>query len=120
MHDGVRLETLNRPTPVVVITELLHEAEVQRAALGMGALEPAVIQHPLSRLTDAEIAKRAADAGTEGGQDLARPLGLKPMRLSAANGRTALESALVAMPVVVVQPADPRGTARRRGPQGRR
>ena len=65
MHDGVRLETLSRPTAVVVTTEFLHEAEVQRAALGMGALVPAVIQHPLSTLTDAEIETRAADAATQ-------------------------------------------------------
>ena len=43
MHDGVRLETLNRPTAVVVTTEFLHEAEVQRAALGMDGLVPVVI-----------------------------------------------------------------------------
>jgi hypothetical protein len=65
MHDGVRLEALNRPTAVVVTTEFRHEAEVQRAALGMDALVPAVIQHPLSTLTEAEIEARAADAATQ-------------------------------------------------------
>jgi hypothetical protein len=65
MHDGVSLETLNRPTTVVVTTEFLHEAEVQRAALGMAGLVPAVIQHPLSTLTDAEIDARAADAAAQ-------------------------------------------------------
>ena len=40
MHDGVGLETRNRPTAVVVTSEFLHEAEVQRAALGMEALVP--------------------------------------------------------------------------------
>jgi hypothetical protein len=65
MHDGVRLETLNRPTAVVVTTEFLHEAEVQRAALGMDALVPAVIPHPLSTLTEAEIETRAAAAATQ-------------------------------------------------------
>jgi hypothetical protein len=65
MHDGVRLEALNRPTAVVVTTEFRHEAEVQRAALGMDALVPAVIQHPLSTLTEAEIEARAADAAAQ-------------------------------------------------------
>jgi hypothetical protein len=65
MHDGVSLETLNRPTAVVVTSEFLHEAEVQRAALGMSALVPAVIPHPLSTLTDAEIETRAAAAATQ-------------------------------------------------------
>jgi hypothetical protein len=65
MHDGVSLETLNRPTAVVVTTEFLREAEVQREALGMDALVPVVIQHPLSTLTDAEIDARAADAAVQ-------------------------------------------------------
>jgi hypothetical protein len=65
MHDGVRLESLERPTAVVVTTEFLHEAEVQRAALGMDALVPAVIQHPLSTLTEPEIEARAADAAAQ-------------------------------------------------------
>jgi hypothetical protein len=65
MHDGVRLEASGRPTAVVVTTEFLHEAEVQRAALGMEALVPAVIQHPLSTLTEAEIETRAADAAAQ-------------------------------------------------------
>jgi hypothetical protein len=59
MHDGVSLETLGRPTAVVVTTEFLREAEAQRAALGMEALAPVVIPHPLSTLTDAEIDARA-------------------------------------------------------------
>ena len=35
---------------------------MQRAALGMDSLEPVVITHPLSTLTDAEIAERAKEA----------------------------------------------------------
>ena len=42
MHDGVSLEGLKRPTAVVVTTEFLREAELQRAALGMDALLPVV------------------------------------------------------------------------------
>lgn len=55
MHDGVTLEAQGLPVAVVVTTEFLHEAHVQRAALGMDGLEPVVITHPLSSLTDAEI-----------------------------------------------------------------
>ena len=40
----------------------LHEADVQRAALGAERLEPVVITHPLSTLTDEQIAGRAAEA----------------------------------------------------------
>jgi hypothetical protein len=45
-----------------VTTEFLHEAEVQRAALGMPDLTPVVIDHPLSTLSEAEIDARATQA----------------------------------------------------------
>jgi hypothetical protein len=62
MHDSVSLEAREIPTAVIVTTEFHHEATVQRAALGMDDLEPVVIQHPLSTLTDTQIAERIADA----------------------------------------------------------
>lgn len=62
MHDGISLESLGVPTAVIVTTEFLHEARVQRAALGMQGLVPVVIQHPLSSLSDDEIRGRAARA----------------------------------------------------------
>jgi hypothetical protein len=40
----------------------LHEAEVQRDAIGMRDLAPVVIDHPLSTLTEAEIEARAEQA----------------------------------------------------------
>jgi len=45
-----------------VTTEFLHEAEVQRAALGMPDLVPVVIDHPLSTLSEAEIDAHAGQA----------------------------------------------------------
>ena len=53
---------MGRPTAVIVTTEFLHEAEVQRDALGMHDLVPAVIDHPLSTLTEAEIEAHAKQA----------------------------------------------------------
>jgi hypothetical protein len=50
---------------VVVTTEFLHEAEVQRDALGMHDLTPVVIEHPLSTLTDGEIEQRAQQAAAQ-------------------------------------------------------
>ena len=47
---------------MIVTRNFLHEAHVQRTALGMEALEPVVITHPLSTLTDAEIESRAHEA----------------------------------------------------------
>ena len=49
----------------MVTAEFLHEAEVQRAALGMPDLTPVVIDHPLSTISDAEIDARAAQAADE-------------------------------------------------------
>lgn len=65
MHDGIRLEAAGRPTAVVITTEFLHEAELQREALGMHDLAPVVIDHPLSTLTDDEIDKRAQQAAVQ-------------------------------------------------------
>jgi hypothetical protein len=48
MHDGLSLESLGVPTAVIVTTEFLHEARVQREALGMAGIVTVVIQHPLS------------------------------------------------------------------------
>jgi len=62
MHDSVMLETAGRPTAVVVTTEFKLEAETQRDALGMTGLDAVVIDHPLSSLTDGEIAQRIDQA----------------------------------------------------------
>ena len=56
---------MGRPTAVVVTTEFLHEAEVQRDALGMPDLVPVVIDHPLSTLSDAQIDARAEQAAAQ-------------------------------------------------------
>ena len=62
MHDGIALEAAGCPTAVIVTGEFVHEAEVQRNALGMRELVPVVIDHPLSTLTDSEIDRRAQQA----------------------------------------------------------
>ena len=62
MHDSVMLESAGRPTAVIVTSEFVLEAETQRNALGMTALRPVVIAHPLSSLTDEEIARRIEQA----------------------------------------------------------
>jgi hypothetical protein len=59
---------------VVVTTEFMHEAEMQRAALGMPDLVPVVIDHPLSTISETDIDARAAQAAE---QAIARWLGLE-------------------------------------------
>jgi hypothetical protein len=49
----------------VVTSEFLHEADVQRAALGMPDLTPVVIDHPLSTISDADIDARAVQAAKQ-------------------------------------------------------
>jgi hypothetical protein len=48
-----------------VTSEFLHEAEVQRAALGMPDLTLVVIDHPLSTISDSEIDARATQAADQ-------------------------------------------------------
>ena len=62
MHDGISLESLGVPTAVIVTTTFLHEARVQREALGMAGIVPVVIEHPLSSISEADIRGRAAQA----------------------------------------------------------
>ena len=62
MHDAVALEQRGLPTAVVVTSDFVLEAHTQIDALGMTALEPAVIDHPLSTLSDEDIARRAEQA----------------------------------------------------------
>ena len=62
MHDGVSLEKLGLPTAVICTATFEHEAHVQRAALGMEDLDPVVITHPLSTLSDEEIDGRVDEA----------------------------------------------------------
>ena len=46
-------------------SEFLHEAEIQRATLGMPDLVPVVIDHPLSTIAEPEIDARAAQAAEQ-------------------------------------------------------
>lgn len=62
MHDGISLESLGVPTAVIVTSTFLHEAKVQREALGMTGIVPVVIDHPLSSISEEEIRARAAQA----------------------------------------------------------
>ncbi len=65
MHDTARLEQRGVPTAVIVTAAFVEEAEVQRAALGADDLEPVVITHPLSTLSEEEIEERAKEAAPQ-------------------------------------------------------
>ena len=65
MHDAVGLETRGIPVALVITSEFTKEAEFQRRALGMDALKPVIITHPLSSLTAEEIDDRARQVVTQ-------------------------------------------------------
>lgn len=65
MHDGIELETLGRPTAVIITKEFVSECITQRAALGMTGLEPVIVDHPLSSCTDEEVRHRARQAAEQ-------------------------------------------------------
>lgn len=65
MHDGIELESLGRPTAVIITREFVSESATQRAALGMTGLEPVVVDHPLSSCTDEEVRVRARQAAEQ-------------------------------------------------------
>lgn len=56
------MEESGVPTAVIITRSFLTEAHTQRAALGMEALEPVLITHPLSTLSEEEIEARAREA----------------------------------------------------------
>ena len=62
MHDAIRLEAAGIPAAVIVTTVFVHEANVQREALGMADLEPVIVSHPLSTLSSEELDRRAGEA----------------------------------------------------------
>jgi hypothetical protein len=61
----VRLETAGLPTAMILTSAFVREASVQKEALGMADLDAAVIDHPLSTLSAAEIEERARQAAPQ-------------------------------------------------------
>ena len=60
MRDSIALERLGVPSAVIITTEFARETELTRQAVGMKALEPVVIAHPVSSITAEEVAQRVA------------------------------------------------------------
>jgi hypothetical protein len=60
VRDSIALEKLGIPSAVIITTEFVRETELTRQAVGMKALEPVVITHPVSSITQDEVAQRVA------------------------------------------------------------
>lgn len=60
IRDAVALEDLGLPTAPIITTEFVNETRLTRVAVGMPALRPVVIDHPVSSITAEEVAARVA------------------------------------------------------------
>jgi hypothetical protein len=60
VRDSIALEKLGIPSAVIITTEFARETVLTRQALGMQGLEPVVITHPVSSITQEEVAQRVA------------------------------------------------------------
>jgi hypothetical protein len=58
VRDAIQLESRGLPSAVIITAEFKREMDLTRIALGMPALQPVVIDHPVSSITAAEIAAR--------------------------------------------------------------
>jgi hypothetical protein len=58
VRDAIQLESRGVPSAVIITTEFERETDLTRVALGMPALQPVVIDHPVSSITADEIAAR--------------------------------------------------------------
>jgi hypothetical protein len=55
IRDTIALERLGIPSAAIVTAEFVRETELTRQALGMPDLEAAVIDHPVSSITQEEV-----------------------------------------------------------------
>ena len=60
IRDAIALEDLGIPAAPIITTEFVNETRLTRAAVGMPDLRPVVIDHPVSSITDEEVAARVA------------------------------------------------------------
>ena len=65
VRDSIALERLGKPAACIITTEFVQETKLTRAAIGMPALVPVVIDHPVSSITAQEVAARVAQIETQ-------------------------------------------------------
>ena len=65
IRDAIALELRGLPAVAIITTEFLRETELTRHAIGMEGLIPAVIDHPVSSITQAEVEARAAQVALQ-------------------------------------------------------
>lgn len=65
IRDAISLEMRGLPSVAIITTEFVRETELTRHAIGMEGLIPAVIDHPVSSITPAEVEARAAQVAVQ-------------------------------------------------------
>jgi hypothetical protein len=65
VHDSVFFEDQGKPTATVITTEFVRAAAAQAEALGLPALRPVVIPHPIQPLLPDEVRALADKAWEE-------------------------------------------------------
>lgn len=55
VRDAIALERLGIPSAAIITAEFVKETELTRRALGMPDLDPVVIDHPVSSITQEEV-----------------------------------------------------------------
>lgn len=65
IRDTVALEKLGLPSAPVITTEFVHETELTKQAIGMPSLHAVVIDHPVSSITQEEVAVRVTQIETQ-------------------------------------------------------
>lgn len=58
IRDAIALEDLGIPAAPIITTEFVNETRLTRQAVGMPSLRPVVIDHPVSSITEEEVAAR--------------------------------------------------------------
>ena len=61
----VALEKKGIPSVAIITTEFVRETELTLRAIGMQGLRPVVIDHPVSSITQSEIASRTAEVALQ-------------------------------------------------------
>ena len=65
IRDAIALELRGLAAVAIITTEFVRETELTRHAIGMEGLIPAVIDHPVSSITQAEVEARAAQVALQ-------------------------------------------------------
>jgi len=65
IRGALALEAKGIASVAIITTEFVRETELTRRAIGMPGLRPAVIDHPVSSITQSEVVSRAAQVALQ-------------------------------------------------------